>query len=214
MNILYIVIFAICIAFIAGYKIDKYQKIYYQNTGEALIKNIVLRKLSNADYHILNNITIPVDDGTTQIDHILVSRYGIFVIETKDYSGWIFGDENNKYWTHIIFKFKCKFQNPIRQNYKHLIAIKKLLDFENSENIHSLIVFTGNSQFKTKVPSNVIYVYDFLEYIKSFSEIVLSENRMQFCIGRIEAKRYQISKQTDIDHQTFLANKYYRNKRK
>ncbi|WP_198166077.1 nuclease-related domain-containing protein [Sporosarcina ureae] len=69
--------------------------------------------------------------GFTQIDHVVNSKYGLHVIETKHYKGWIFGSENQKYWTQIIFKNKQKFYNPIRQNYGHIKALKSRLDLPN-----------------------------------------------------------------------------------
>ena len=56
-----------------------------------------LAKLPPEDYKTVNDVMLPTVDGaTTQVDHVVVSRYGIFVIETKDYGGWIFGGENQR----------------------------------------------------------------------------------------------------------------------
>ena len=56
----------------------------------------MLSRLPKEDYHLIKNITLPTGDGTTQIDHILVSRFGVFVIETKNMKGWIFGSAHQK----------------------------------------------------------------------------------------------------------------------
>jgi len=61
------------------------------------------------DYHIMKNIVIPAYDGTTQIDQIAISKYGIFVIEIKTYKGWIFGKERDSEWTQSLFKEKLAF---------------------------------------------------------------------------------------------------------
>ncbi len=58
-----------------------------QNLGESAVSKTIVSHFPPPHYHLLNNITIPFRDGTTQIDHILVSTKGIFVIETKNYSG-------------------------------------------------------------------------------------------------------------------------------
>ena len=71
--------------------------------SEYYVRKYLLTTFPEAEYHLMNNITLPFKDGTTQIDHILVSRYGIFVIETKHYKGWIFGDENSKNWTQVLY---------------------------------------------------------------------------------------------------------------
>ena len=65
----------------------------------------VARKLDwlSKEYITLNDILLPTNYGTTQIDHIVVSPYGIFVIETKNYKGWIFGHENSEEWKQSLF---------------------------------------------------------------------------------------------------------------
>src|ERR1035437_6229801 len=68
--------------------------------------------LDKSIYREINNVTIPTANGTTQIDHVIVSRYGIFVVETKNMDGWIFGDEKNPQWTQSLFGKKFKFQKP------------------------------------------------------------------------------------------------------
>ena len=70
--------------------------------GELMV-GLVLRGLGSREYRVLNNIYLPLPDGTTsQIDHIVVSRYGLFVIETKNYKGWIFCDRDSKVWTQCL----------------------------------------------------------------------------------------------------------------
>ncbi len=74
---------------------------------------------------MLNDLTLPDGEGaTTQIDHLLLSPFGVFVIETKNYKGWIFGSERQKQWTQKIYKKSFKFQNPIHQNYKHMKVLE------------------------------------------------------------------------------------------
>lgn len=178
------------------------------NRGEALVRSEITRTFNSSNYHLLNNITIPLGDGTTQIDHILVSTKGVFVIETKDYSGWIFADAKSPIWTQVIYRVKSKFPNPIRQNYRHVKAIQKLLDFIPKEHIHSIVVFTGKSEFKTEIPENVFKLFQLRDHINSFQEDVITTNRMQFIVGRIECTRYQISRKTDVEHQEYLRRKF------
>ena len=91
--------------------------------GERLVA-MRLRKGLSDEYLILNDIYLPLPDGTTtQIDHIVVSQYGVFVDETKTYSGWIFGDEKSKDWTQSIYRKKSRFQNPMRQNFNLLQSL-------------------------------------------------------------------------------------------
>lgn len=135
--------------------------------GEYLIyKN--LQVFEKKDWKLLFNLYIPQkNSGTTEIDLILITTYGLFVIESKNYSGWIFGDENQKYWTQtLISKYsgiiKEKFYNPIKQNFFHILHLKMLLKLDIP--IYSLIVFSDNCELK-KITlksdnSKVIYNYE------------------------------------------------------
>jgi hypothetical protein len=181
-----------------------------QNRGEAAVHRVVVSNFPPPHYHLLNNVTIPFQDGTTQIDHVLVSTRGIFVIETKHYSGWIFGDEKSKQWMQVLYKVKSRFQNPIHQNFLHTKAIEQLLDFLPKEQIHSVVVFTGNGQFKTTVPKGVIYLSQLVEFLKKFQDESISVNRVEFCVGRLECKRYEVTKLTDLQHRAYLAQKFGR----
>ena len=75
------------------------------------------------EYHVIDNVIIGSNNYSSQIDHIVVSPYGIFVIETKGYKGWIYGGENAQYWTQNIFGKKYQLYNPILQNQGHVKAL-------------------------------------------------------------------------------------------
>ncbi len=179
-----------------------------QNRGEASVRKVIVTNFPPPQYHLLNNVTIPFQDGTTQIDHVLVSTKGIFVIETKNYSGWIFADEKSKQWAQILYRVKSRFQNPIHQNYLHVKVIQQLFDFLPKEQIHSVVVFTGSAQFKTPIPKGVYYLGQLVEFLKTFQDDVISPNRVEFCVGRLECKRYEVTKMTDIQHRAYLAQKF------
>jgi len=167
--------------------------------GEALVKFAARLRLPVETYHPIHNVTLPTPDGTTQIDHILVSRFGIFVVETKNMKGWIFGDESQAQWTQRIFKKSFKFQNPLRQNYKHVKALEVALDVP-SEAIHSIVVFAGESTFKSPMPANVTRGGGYITYIKSFSEPVLSESQVQRVVSKIKAARLEPTRETHRQH--------------
>lgn len=199
------------LGFLLGFAIKSYYRYRIrtnQNRGEAFVHKAIVANFRSPQYHLLNNLTIPFQDGTTQIDHVLVSTKGIFVIETKNYSGWIFGDEKSKQWLQVIYRAKNRFQNPIHQNYLHVRVIEKLLDFLPKEQIHSIVVFTGSGQFKSQVPKGVVYLQQLVDVLKSFQEDVISPNRVEFCVGRLECKRYEVTKLTDLQHRSYLAQKF------
>lgn len=86
----------------------------------------------------------------TQVDLVVATKVGIIVFEVKDYSGWIFGNEYQKYWTQVLAdgKEKHRFYNPVIQNAGHIQAIRKCLPHNPHIPIYSIIVFFGNSEFK------------------------------------------------------------------
>jgi len=186
---------------LCGYAFSHYRTTSFQNSGEALVTQAIRSRFASPDFHLLNHITLKVQDGTTQVDHILVSRFGVFVIETKDYSGWIFANAKHSTWTQVFYRRKSKFQNPIHQNFKHVRAVQDLLDFLPSDAVKSVVVFAGDAEFKTEIPFGVFSISGLIDYLQDATENeVMSLNRVHFCVGRIEAARLAISDMTDVEH--------------
>ena len=167
--------------------------------GEALVNILLTRQLDKRVYHLIKNVTLPTEDGTTQIDHILVSKYGVFVIETKNMKGWIFGSANQKRWTQRIYKHSSKFQNPIHQNYKHLKTLEAGLEI-SGDSIFSVIVFIGDCTFKTEMPRNVTVARGCIDFIKSKTEEILTQQQVKQAISKIESGRLQPSLKTNREH--------------
>lgn len=200
--------FSILVAALIGYAIKGVRTYHDQNVGEVLVRNSLAKHFKSSSWHLLNNVTIPLENHTTQIDHILVSRFGIFVIETKHFDGWIFGNERSKKWTQVIWKRKTQFQNPIHQNYKHVRAVQNILDFAPKEQIIGMVVFTGKAVFKTQKPNNVFSLDELIKHFMNLKEEVVTENRLQFCVGRLECIRLALTRETDIEHIDNLNRKF------
>ena len=146
--------------------------------GEKVISALLLR-LDSDKYKVINNLMVEAGGKTSQIDHVFVSVYGIFVIETKNYTGWIFGDERSKYWTQVIYKNKERFYNPLRQNYGHVKALNEVLDGYDESIFIPLVVFSIQSTLKDSVPPQVIYSTELVRRIKSYQNQLLSEHDME-----------------------------------
>ncbi len=174
--------------------------------GEGMLNSFLGISLNKEEYRILKDVTLPTEDGTTQIDHIIVSRYGIFVIETKNYKGWIFGSEHQKRWTQSIYGKKNSFQNPLHQNYKHTKTLQKLLDLDDDK-IFSVIVFVGESTFKTDMPDNVVRPRGLLKFIKTYKKVVFTLRKMENIIESIEHARFSKSFRTYREHVDNLKRK-------
>ena len=116
-------------------------KIYYPKfrgiMGEFWVKQ-ELKKLPENDYKVLNDIMLNDNNGSHQIDHLIISKFGIFVIEMKNYYGLIRGNEFDDKWCQYLGKNKYYFINPFHQNYGH---IKSLLNFiDLNENIFISVI--------------------------------------------------------------------------
>lgn len=178
--------------------------------GEFIVNIFAKWKLDKDVYHLIKNVTLPTEDGTTQIDHVIVSVFGVFVVETKNLKGWIFGSANQKMWTQQIFKHKNKFQNPLHQNYKHSKTLQSLLSLEDNQ-LHSVVVFIGDSTFKTDMPDNVTYGMGYVRYILSKTEKVLDLRQVLDITQTIESGRLKPSFKTNRNHvrhvQTIIVEK-------
>ncbi|SDS43582.1 Topoisomerase DNA binding C4 zinc finger [Halopseudomonas sabulinigri] len=167
--------------------------------GELLVRLFAHWQLDNQIYRRLHNVTLNTSDGTTQIDHVFLSSYGIFVLETKNMSGWVFGSEKQAHWTQKLYKRSFKFQNPLRQNYKHLKAIEATLGL-NPQHLHSVITFVGGSTFKTELPANVTQGIGFIRYIKSFQQRVFSEAEVNAMLKALKTGRRAPTLATHREH--------------
>jgi len=167
--------------------------------GEKSVQLFASRHLDSEVYHRIDDITLDHFGETTQIDHVFVSEYGIFVVETKNMKGWIFGGENQAEWTQRIFRKSSKFQNPLRQNYKHVKALGTLLAVPRMA-IHSAVVFVGESEFKTPMPRNVTHKGGLVTYIKSFTLPILTKEQVERIVEKIEQARLPATKKTARRH--------------
>lgn len=100
--------------------------------------------------------------GYSQIDHVVLTPYGLFVIETKNYQGTIYGGKDRKTW---LVNGKFKMMNPFVQNYGHIKALTSFIDKKYHDLFISMVSFTKRCTFKVdldyrKIASNEIIVYD------------------------------------------------------
>jgi len=147
------------------------------------------------EYTVLNDLIFKTDKGTTQIDHIVVSKYGIFAIETKNYRGKIYGDDNRKEWTQIIvtkvtftrnllkkytYVTKNRFYNPVKQSLGHVFKLKELLSAFSQMKIVPIVVFVGEAQLdNVNSRQHVVYEEQLLSVINMYKTIYLTEHDIQ-----------------------------------
>jgi restriction system protein len=144
--------------------------------GENRVKRHLLR-LDQTQYKVINDINIPnpkAQLGLAQVDHIIISVFGIFVIETKNYTGWIFCSPERKYWTQVVYSEKNRLYNPIKQNWGHIYALSDFLQIPRNR-FKNIVCFVGDAEFKTDIPRDVFIDSSYIDYITSFKNKVLTE---------------------------------------
>lgn len=127
--------------------------------GEYLLYKELCKIKGNKYY--LFNLYIPTKSNYTEIDLIMINKNGIFVFESKNYSGTIYGDEHCGTWTQFFTqKQKFSFYNPIIQNNSHIIALRNLL---GDMPMYNIVVFPDNTKVKCKFKRNDIAVLQLSE---------------------------------------------------
>lgn len=168
--------------------------------GEKLTEKKLKRvSLFGRKGRILRNVYLPKDDGTTsEVDVLFITQKGIFVIESKNYSGWIFGDEKGKYWTAMLAnKTKNQFYNPILQNKSH---IKWMANYVGPDiPLFSLIVFSERCELKkVNLISEDLYV---IKRDKVYATVkqIWDKSRDALQDSQVEELFTQLEKLTNVD---------------
>lgn len=142
--------------------------------GEKAVSTF-LSTLDPSKYLIINDLLIPAGQKTAQIDHVVVSNYGIFVIETKNYKGWILGNEYDDYWAQVIYKRKERLYNPIKQNSGHVRVLADVLKEYPNLKFISIVAFTTKCDLKVKTTTDVVYTVHIASTIKKYTELCISD---------------------------------------
>lgn len=144
--------------------------------GERRVYSI-LTHLSD-EYHLFNDIMLKTRNGRKmQIDHIVVSPYGIFVIETKNYQGIIIGNGNSDEWRQNIWGNEYRLYNPEMQNLSHVSVLKQILPYKAHKSIHSIVVFMPKATLNLRnVKESVVYSDELFGEIGRYREVVFSDD--------------------------------------
>ncbi len=127
----------------------------------------------------------------SQIDIVVATKVGIIVFEVKDYSGWIFGNGQYSQWTQILAygKRKYRFYNPIKQNNKHIVDLRKQLKQFKNIPFYSIVVFYGDSVLKdiSFVPNGTFLVKS--KRVLEVMNIIMSKNKSAQYTDKFEVVR-------------------------
>ena len=170
------------------------------------------------EYHVFDDVVLNTNRGTTQIDHIVVSKYGIFTIETKNYRGEIYGDDDRQQWTQIIvtevryrrkwyktytYVTKNHFYNPVKQSLGHIYSIKKTLSEFHHLKFIPIVVFTGSANIgNVKSSNHVIYDNDLVPTIQNYRTECLSDQDVQDVVKVLSERNVR----EEVDDKTHARN--------
>lgn len=174
--------------------------------GEKLL-GVLLAKLDSTTYKVLPNIYLPDNGATTQLDFVVVSRFGIFVIEQKTYKGWIFGKENEREWTQNLYGKKFRFQNPLHQNLKHLKILAGLFALPASA-FKSVVAFSGEATFKTPMPPNVMRMAQVTDFIRGHTTEIISSDQVPGIVATIQQWAASVDTKTKANHVANLRKRH------
>lgn len=180
-----------------------YKSKFKGDIGELAVA-VVLKDLDKEKYKILHDIKIENPEAltkTSQIDHIIVSTFGIFCIETKGYKGKVYGKESSRQWCQYLPKHKNYFMNPVYQNYGHIKAVETILknDYPNMT-YYSIIAFSGEANLDEVETQNakVCKIKDLEDVINELSVSDICEKEdIQKIIQLINSNK---STETDFSH--------------
>lgn len=157
---------------------EQNEHVWHGQHGEQFVSQ-QLHKLDQAEYKVIDNVMLPSNGRTTntQIDHIVVSNFGIFCVETKNISGWIFGNAYHQKWTQVLYRSKYSFLNPIHQNYAHVKAIEALL-FQNKITAHvfPFVAFPGATKLQVSGTHSVGHAKDVVQMITNHNVQLYSDS--------------------------------------
>lgn len=162
-------------------------------------------------FRMENDVLLPGKSGTTQIDHVLVSTYGIFVIETKNYAGWIYGSLSGNQWTQNIYGKKSRFMNPLHQNYAHTKALEALISGTAYQAVPIIPIVAFSNRCELKIQDrgeNVVYFSELRKAIqnKCAQEFITEDEMVPLAsavkAGNIKGVAKRIEHIADVRSQT------------
>ncbi len=162
------------------------------------------------EYHVIDNVLFMSNGRSTQIDHIVVSPYAVFVIETKGYKGWIFGGESTEYWTQSIYGHKSTFYSPLLQNDGHVRFLKFMLKDLGNIPFIPIVCFNNEAELKVNVITHIVVNRCcFKDAILQYKIPAISQEIKEKIISIIESNSKTLEKGATCEHKYNALRKQY-----
>ncbi|SIS83182.1 nuclease-related domain-containing protein [Alicyclobacillus vulcanalis] len=171
----------ILIVIIVALKVLDNSKTFTGFLGEQAVRS-QLKRIGNSNCLVVHNLMVPRHDGngTSQIDHVVVFRGGLAVIETKNWAGRVYGKGSDRTWTITLGRRKYRNENPILQNKGHIKSLKAVVGGDIP--IYNVVVFTRRTDLRLQGVQDaaVLRPGQLAEFLTSKCDI-LTEDQMR-CI--------------------------------
>ncbi len=148
--------------------------------------SISTKKLDSATYKTLHDVYLPTKYGSTQIDHIVVSKHGIFVIETKYWSGKLYGSEEADYWKQYLPGTVNRLYNPIKQNAGHVIAVSNITKSLTPLAPISIIAVKNAAVLRVRSQTAVVKIAELADEIMRHQSVVLSQHQVEAIVALLQ----------------------------
>jgi hypothetical protein len=171
--------------------------------AETRVRRVLAAGLEKSRYTILNDVIIPSSGGTVHIDHLVVSRFGVFVIESQYARGWVSGGEFQDRWKQYHFSRFTRFDNPMHRNALQLQALENLLKIPASK-LHPMVVLLGQKGFKTPMPANLLEPKQLIAYMRKKARQLLDAEQANRVLLAIEDARIRPDNRIYLSKWTLL----------
>lgn len=174
-----IILFLVILVAALAVVLIKYKPRNKGKRGENMVASVLGDTIPGEQY-IINNLLFTNDSNhSCQIDHIFINKHGIWVIETKNYSGTIYGNEEQREWTQVLAygNMKNKLYNPVKQNQTHIYHLSQFLKVKNI--FINIVVFTNNADIKNINSLHVIEINDLNKIKSEDTGITLTTEQME-----------------------------------
>ena len=154
--------------------------------AETRVRRLLSAGLQRNRYTVFNRLLLPTGGGTIEVDHVVVSKLGIFVIESHYARGWVSGSAAQDRWKQKSLLGVSRFDNPVHRNRLQVEALQRCSGFP-AATFHALVVMVGQRGFKTRPPPNVLTATELLPWIRKQSRQLLSPEQADQAARMIHA---------------------------
>ncbi len=162
------------------------------DVAETRVRRVLATGLERNLFTVFNDVVLPTSGGTTRIDHVVVSRFGIFVIESVYVRGWISGTAVQERWRQQSPGRSSRFANPLHRNQLQAEALRRLLDYPAAV-FHPAVVLVGLKGFKTAPPEHVLKAEGLLAAIRRKAQPLLTPEQAEQATRMIAEGRLKAS---------------------